>query len=668
MSTDYSEPFTQEKFQMSVAGDFGVFYTDKNSPVFYINTSFEIDNISQIKPVREILDVTEVDFEELVQRDLDDFRIKRDIVNYLTDGMGYKFFPPIVVAVTQPEENGKAIKKHYPELKTRKFNKNGREVFEIEFSDSFCIRWFLSGDTLFSLPTEIRWKNEQTFLMAVDGQHRLVSLQAIRGLIKNERLAQFYSNSTKNKGKLDDLKVPVTILLFPNSVENISKECIDDLQKYFPKINWEVKNRSNVKQVLRNIFVDVNKTAKQPSKSRTILLDEKDLTAVFTRKVFSSIKKDIPEIYTSVLEYNSLNGKETQIERNRSLITTIGIINNICEYLFKDSKVDSGTNLRIRLGVDELESFPSSEEFPSEKVKANEFSLEQREVLEDLFIQKWVHIFKTLFTSLIPYRRMIDNVNEEYQQYKENLTSELLSSDQNHAYKVLFGGSEERFILESNAKMSSNNNAKASLSQLKNIEKSIRNKVKDFNMYYTLMFQKGFFESLSILIQEGYFQNDHYILGDEFSSIINQLNIFIDDNADNSFFNTESGLYNLIIGGKASPDASVYIANLIVLILLNFNKDNNEFIRSNELETEQISSTTESSFDVVSSRIQILLGKEFDKQTENKQRKLDIKLEKEKGERVTANRMNSEYAADRDTFIEEKYKKQKKLLKQLLDI
>jgi len=92
------------------------------------------------------------------------------------------------------------------------------------------------------------------------------------------------------------------------------------LSSYFPNIDWNINTRPDVKQVLRNVFVDVNKTARQPSKSRTILLDEKDLTSVFTRKVFSSIKIDMPNIYTAILEYNSQNGKETQIEKIGQLL------------------------------------------------------------------------------------------------------------------------------------------------------------------------------------------------------------------------------------------------------------------------------------------------------------------------------------------------------------
>lgn len=669
MSTEFIGPFEQEKFQMSIAGDFGIFYTDKEAPVFYLNTSFEIDNIGQLKPVREILDVSEVDFEELVQRDLDDFRIRRDIVNYLTDGMGYKFFPPIVVAVTQPEEDKKAIKKFYPEIQTRVFENGSRKSFEIEFENSFCVRWFVSpDDKLYSLPTEIRWKNDQTYLMAVDGQHRLVSLQAIRGLITNERLKQFYTNSSKDKSKLDNLKVPVTILFFPNSVENIGSNSLDDLNKYFPKIAWELSNKANVKQVLRNIFVDVNKTAKQPSKSRTILLDEKDLTAVFTRKVFSSIKSEIPNIYTALLEYNSVNGKETQIEKNRCLITTIGIVHGICEYLFKDSAFDTGANLRIRLGIDEEDDFPNSEEFPSDKVKSNEFSLEQREFAESIFKEKWLHTFNQLYTSFIPFKKMIDNVETEYTVFKKRISDDNLNPNENEAYRVLFGGSEERFILESNSKSVSNTSAKASLKILKDTEKNIKSKVENYSTFYTLMFQRGFFEALSKLIQEGFFSEDHYVSSDEFLLILEQLNNFIEENSENTFFNNGSSLYNLIIGSKATPDASKHIGDLIVLILLKYSPDSNSFLIENEFDEQLITRTANNSFDSISKRMQTLLGKEFDSQTQNKQRKLDIKLEKEKGHKLQANKLNSEYNLDRDNYILEAYKINEVTLKELLNL
>ncbi len=658
MSTNFAQPYQAEKFQLSIAGDFGQFFTDTKAPVFYVNTSFNINDIGNLKPVREILDVTQVDFEELVQRDLDDFRIRRDIANYLTDGMGYKFFPPIVVALTQPDEEKKAIKKFYPPLKTRVFDDNAYRKFEIEFFDSFCIRWFLDGnDSVISLPAEIKWKNEQTYLMAVDGQHRLVALQAIRGLLANERLKKFYARTSDDKSKLDNLTVPVTILFFPNSVEEIQDADLNNLKKYFPNIEWNIEHRTDVKQVLRNIFVDVNKTARQPSKSRTILLDEKDLTSVFTRKIFSSIKSDLPDIYTAVLEYNSANGKETQIEKNRSIITTIGIVNNICEYLFKDfgQAVDTGANLRTRLGLDATPDLPTSEEFPIENLKATEFSLEQRKACEVQFELKWLETFKKFYTDFDPFKSLIQLVNQTYKDFQEKSVASNITSNDYEAYKVLFGGSEERFILENLAKNPEQTSSKLSLKILKEIEKGIKDNVSDLGMFYTLMFQKGFFETLSELIQNRFFEKDHYLNEAELSKVINQINYFISKNSKYSFFITDTPLYTNIIGGKATPEASRHVKSLLILILLKFGKGDNKFITENSDNAEKIKTLVDRELENIHKRISDLLGKEFESLTENRQKKLEIKAQKEGGaDKATTNKAEAEYAYAKSAFIEEK--------------
>lgn len=668
MSTNFSKPFQPEKFQMSIGGDFGTFYTDSKSPVFYINTSFDINDIGNLKPVREILDISEVDFEELVQRDLDDFRIRRDIANYLTDGMGYKFFPPIVVAMTQPDEDKKAIKQYYPSVKARIIEGDNRK-FEIEFEDSFCVRWFLDdANQLISLPTELRWKSEHTHLMAVDGQHRLVALQAIRGLINSERLQRFYQSIAKDKSKLDNLTVPVTILFFPNSVQEISPENSQILSSYFPNIDWNVSHRTDVKQVLRNIFVDVNKTAKQPSKSRTILLDEKDLTSVFTRKVFSFIKIDLPNIYTAVLEYNSLNGKETQIERNRSIITTIGIVYNIAEFLFKDQPIDTGSNLRTRLGIDNEQGISTTEEFPIEQLKSNEFSLEQRKNCENLFETKWLPAFKKLYTALLPYEKMIGHIESVYEEFQTKISNDTINDNEYEAYRVLFGGSEERFILESNAKNVTNTSSRISLKILKDLEKSTRDKVQDYNMFYTLMFQKGFFEALSDLIQNGFLESNHYASDTELELLIQQLNSFITKFPNTSFFDNNSVLYNLIVGTKASPDSSKYIGYLLVLIWLKFGKEANKFIVEDEENKDKIKELLNQKLELLENRISDSLGKEFEGRTENRQRKLEIKAQSESGDKSGAKVSQSQYQTDKLTYIDEHIKGQISALKHFVDL
>ena len=633
MSTTFAKPYIPEKFPMQIAGDFGTFFTDSNAPVFYLNTSFNIDDIQYIKPVREILDVSEVDFDELVQRDLDDFRIKRDIINYLVDKMGYKFFPPIVVAITQPDENKNTIKNNYPALKTRIITVDKQSELEIEFENAFSIKWFLDNDDkIISLPTVVRWKPDKTHLMAVDGQHRLVALQAVRGLLKNENLKLFYSGATEYKSKLDHIKVPVTILIFPNCAEKISENDLQTLKNYFPNNQWNLHSQINVKRVLRNIFVDVNKTARQPSRSRTILLDEKDLTAVFSRLIFSAIKDEKPKIYSALLEYNAPSGKEVQIEKGRATITTIGIVYAINEYLFKDgSAFDEGASFRTRLEISNVEDFPSSEEFPKDKIKSTEFSLEQRVVSEKLFNEKWLYVFKELFINLLPYKTLTSAMESAYNTYLSEIEKQIISENDYEIFSILFGGNEKRFVLENLAKIKSNTSKIILYRKLKEREKQIRDSVNNFELFYSLMFQLGFFQSISLLISNNIFRNSYYIERGELDYVISTLNSFISENSKNSILSYENPINNLIFRGKASKENSILITQLITLILLNYKRANTQnLLLKNVNPTEEVrNKITNECLSMLRDRIMSSLRIEFEATTENKIRWNEIQLEKE---------------------------------------
>ena len=666
MSTKFHKPHIPEKFPMMIAGDFGTFFTDNNAPVFYLNTSFEIDDIQYLSPVREILDVSDVDFDELVQRDLDDFRIRRDIVNYLVDGMGYKFFPPIVVAITQPHDNKQGIKECYPILKTKILTEENQ--LEIEFSDAFSVRWFLDGDNILSLPTIIRWKPDKTHLMAVDGQHRLVALQAVRGLMTNDELKLFYKNVTQYKSKLDQIKVPVSVLFFPNCAEDILKEDLVVLQKYFPKINWGDKSHAkNVKRVLRNIFVDVNKTARQPSKSRTILLDEKDLTAVFSRMIFSNIKDENPKIYSALLEYNAISGKETQIEKGRATITTVGIINQICEFLFKDFP-DEGVNLRTRLDISDVDGFPSSEEFPKENIKATEFDLNQRKMVETIFREKWLHVFMKLLIDLKPFKKLTEVMISDHEETINLIEKGEIGNDDFKIFEILFGGNEKRFVLENNSKIKHNTASILLYKKLKDKEKRLRDSVSEYDLFYTLMFQKGFFEGISMLIANSIFENNNYITSNETSYIITTLNQFIADAKNNSLFKYSHPITNLILGGKAAPENSQYIGSLICLILLNYKLDtHNVLLKNIEVDDELRINISEQCLAILSNRIRKSLEKEFDSQTENRIKAAEIDHAREQKD-PNLETLQTDYNSKKIKFAIKNLVEQQKQLKKIMNI
>ena len=66
---------------------------------------WECELASEMKPWREVFNVKELDFDELLQRDIDDSRVAHDLIPYLLGTSGYraKFFPPIL-AVIAPQK------------------------------------------------------------------------------------------------------------------------------------------------------------------------------------------------------------------------------------------------------------------------------------------------------------------------------------------------------------------------------------------------------------------------------------------------------------------------------------------------------------------------------------------------------------------------------------
>ncbi|MDE0553882.1 MAG: hypothetical protein OXI24_06695, partial [Candidatus Poribacteria bacterium] len=60
--------------------------------------NWECELASEMKPWREVFNVEELSFDELLQRDLDDSRVAHDLIPYLLGELGgrAKFFPPIL--------------------------------------------------------------------------------------------------------------------------------------------------------------------------------------------------------------------------------------------------------------------------------------------------------------------------------------------------------------------------------------------------------------------------------------------------------------------------------------------------------------------------------------------------------------------------------------------
>lgn len=298
--------------------------------------------LSQLAPVRELFDTEQLEFDEIMQRDIDDARVSSELIPYLLDNKSrdmVKLFPPIVVVVlpTMPNQNRPADK--YPavttetagspdghdELRTRS-GLVGQEVFEF-------IQPVLDGRTVNHDLNRLKLNTARTRLVIVDGQHRAMALLALyRNLMQewaDERRApykDFYEEWTPNyirQFELDEISLPVMFCTFPELDEKYSGDF-------------------DLKQAARSIFLTLNKTARKVSESRNRLLDDNDLAALLLRRTLSGIKNRDARSQGSLRIFNvELDQSSDRIKIESAIaITGVNHIYYLTEHLLLNQTAD----------------------------------------------------------------------------------------------------------------------------------------------------------------------------------------------------------------------------------------------------------------------------------------------------------------------------------------
>jgi hypothetical protein len=94
--------------------------------------NWENELASQLVPWREIFNVEELTFDELIQRDLDDSRVAHDLIPYLIGEKqaSARFFPPILAVLVPKDTERGTIRGFYPKLE-------GSNDDELKFANLF---------------------------------------------------------------------------------------------------------------------------------------------------------------------------------------------------------------------------------------------------------------------------------------------------------------------------------------------------------------------------------------------------------------------------------------------------------------------------------------------------------------------------------------------------
>lgn len=290
--------------------------------------------LSHLAPVREIFDFQQLDFDEIMQRDIDDARVSKELITYLLDDKSrdlIKLFPPIVVVVLPVEESENRPANLYPSVTEEEQRKDdndyhitrsgavGEEVFQFEQPID-------GGKILKHDLVRFRLNTHKTRLVIVDGQHRAMALLAIYRNLKDDwsdekraPFKEYYSEWTTSyiqQFNLKEINLPVILCTFPSLNENYTGEF-------------------NLKKAARSIFLTLNKTARKVSTSRNILLDDQDIISYFLRRCLSYIKDQDQHSLSSLRIFNiELDQSDDKVKiKSPIALTGVNHFNYIIEHL-----------------------------------------------------------------------------------------------------------------------------------------------------------------------------------------------------------------------------------------------------------------------------------------------------------------------------------------------
>lgn len=443
-------------FQHTVEGTWGEFVTPAGRVAYLMTkarlgssgTDFERRLTAQLRPVREVLDPKKLDFNQLLQRDLDDHRVATQLLPYLLQSSqtGPAFFPP-VMAVLLPF-SGNRPSDHFPVGDAPQFDDvDGVRMRAERFGSAYQVQRLVDprNDDLHTIKLgRVSWNDEEAKLVVLDGQHRAMALIAIDRTINEtwksnsgEKFRHFYEHRVRKILQdaggtidLDRVEVPVVVC-------------------WFPDLNG---GSANPHQAARKIFVDVNKEARTPSEARLVLLSDASLMNIFTRALLNRLREPQPPMPLFAIEYDNPD-KDTARPVRWTVLTNLNLLKAAVEYTlfcppkylsdmgtrFGGRKPESEMNARMRDQLDLKGHLSEVIEGDDHRIERGQITDEafppsKLPVLINQFMGSWGNAILTLLGGVLPYRAHCEALQELYDKW---LTDDAMAS---LAHDALFVG------------------------------------------------------------------------------------------------------------------------------------------------------------------------------------------------------------------------------------
>lgn len=380
----------------------------------YLFTTMKlVDAASSLRLVTEFPGAERLNWkiEELYQRDIDWPRVERKILPYLSDPEQPQFFNALTIALL-PIRGGEA---------TLDFSRDGWSRPEPDLDDyeknvgigpvtvSYWQDWG-SVDEAGARIGKVRWNPTQVFSVAIDGQHRLA---AIKSLVERHGF----------DSRLSQTQIPVILVLFA------------------PEVGYEAGvPDAPIVDVLRMLFIDLNKHAQKVSRSRLILLDDKDPHSMCVRSLIgrelspglTGLDETPPRLPLNLVDWHT---EQARYDEGPYLATVLGLdwivttvlgvkpLEDYMDYSRIQSQINAfETSLRIDLGsakrrLQDLENIKLMPFSYSDTPGSDELA-----VIVAAFERIWNPALVHILTKFIPYEALVRE-----RQAKSTLQPEFIS-------------------------------------------------------------------------------------------------------------------------------------------------------------------------------------------------------------------------------------------------
>ncbi|MBA4026703.1 MAG: hypothetical protein C0473_00525 [Cyanobacteria bacterium DS3.002] len=477
-------------FLGGAVGSFAVKTSEGSSiPVKYIQThvKFKLDDpqyqriFDCLRPVREIFNEKTLGFEDLMQRDIDDARVSNQLIPYLllpASGDEVKFFPPIVTVVV-PVDADLSLLPLYPKIENEIIEETGYNLNRIRSgpvgSETFEFEQVQEEDgELNSFDNaRLRLNTSKCQLVIVDGQHRAMALLALYRNIRKwpdgtSPFAKYYERWTNENVSQDlsELSLPMVVCTFPSLDETSTAN-------------------TKVSTACRSVFLALNKNARPVTKSRNILLDDRDFIALCERSILEQIKDENDSEKAVRLCNFELDADEDKsaLKSTLAISGVMHIFSAIERVLLNTdepiglhypkrnySKINRGKfadsclqrlNARNLIGSDRYQ-----------KTERNSVAHEAAKILENSFNERYGKYFKRLLQEFAPY--------EAAGLASLELEREIDSKEHHLIKKMLYEGQGIQRVFNQYVKDIENDFAEKYSNQGKEVPKRFKDLVADF--------------------------------------------------------------------------------------------------------------------------------------------------------------------------------------------